>query len=63
MVLCSSSTRDIFGIDSCESGAILSAPNAPAQSEGHGERIYSDNTADVLEGPPNERPASIFFCC
>ncbi len=40
-------------------GAILSAPNAPAQIDGHYEKLHSDYTADVLERPPDERPISI----
>jgi hypothetical protein len=40
-------------------GSILSAPNAPAQFEGHNERLHSDYTANVLEQSPNERPVSI----
>ncbi len=30
-------------------GAIMSAPNALVQFEGHSERLHSDYTADVLE--------------
>ncbi len=37
-------------------GAILSAPNAPAQIDGHYGKLHSDYTADVLECPPDERP-------
>ncbi len=39
-------------------GAIMSAPNALAQFEGHSERLHSDYTADNLEQPSNERPVS-----
>jgi hypothetical protein len=40
-------------------GAILSAPNAPAQIDGHYGKHHSDYTADVLERPPDERLMSI----
>jgi hypothetical protein len=40
-------------------GAILSAPNAPVQIDGHYGKLYSDYTADVLECPPDERSISI----
>ncbi len=40
-------------------GAILSAPNAPAQIKRHYGKLHSDYTADVLECPPDERPISI----
>jgi hypothetical protein len=39
--------------------AILSAPNAPVQYEGHNQRLHSDYTVDVLEQPPNKWPVSI----
>jgi hypothetical protein len=42
-------------------GAILSAPNAPAQIDGHNGKLHSDYTANVLEGPPDERPLSIIM--
>jgi hypothetical protein len=38
---------------------ILSTPNAPAQIDGHYEKLHSDYTADVSERPPDERPISI----
>ncbi len=44
-----------------EGGAILSAPNAPAQIDGHYGKLYSNYTADVLEHPPDERPISIIL--
>jgi hypothetical protein len=40
-------------------GAILSAPNAPAQIDGHYGKLHSDYTANVLECPPDESPISI----
>jgi hypothetical protein len=40
-------------------GAVMSAPNAPAQYQGHNERLHSDYTANVLLQLPNERPISI----
>jgi hypothetical protein len=40
-------------------GAILSAPNSPAQINGHYGKNHSDNTANVLECPPDERPLLI----
>jgi hypothetical protein len=40
-------------------GAILSAPNAPAQIDGHNGKLHSDYTVNVLERPPDERPISI----
>jgi hypothetical protein len=40
-------------------GAILSAPNAPAQIDGHYGKLHSNYTIDVLEHPPDERPISI----
>ncbi len=40
-------------------GVILSAPNAPAQINGHYGKLHFDNTANVLERPPDERPISI----
>ncbi len=40
-------------------GAMLSAPNAPAQIDGHYGKHHSDYTADVCERPPDERPISI----
>ena len=40
-------------------GAILSAPNALAQVDGHYGKLYSDYSANVLERPPCERPVSI----
>jgi hypothetical protein len=42
-------------------GAILSAPNAPAQIDRHYGKLHSDYTADVLERPPGERPISIIL--
>ncbi len=39
-------------------GAILSAPNSPAQIDGHFGKLHSDYTANVLERPPDERPPS-----
>jgi hypothetical protein len=42
-------------------GAILSAPNAPVQIDGHYGKLHSNYTADVLERPPDERPISIFL--
>jgi hypothetical protein len=41
-----------------EGGAILSAPNAPAQIDGHYGKLHSIYTAFVLECPPDERPIS-----
>jgi hypothetical protein len=40
-------------------GAILSAPNAPAQIDGHNGKLHSDYTADVCQRPLDERPVSI----
>jgi hypothetical protein len=40
-------------------GAILSAPNALAQIDGHNGKLHSDYTLNVLERPPDERPISI----
>jgi hypothetical protein len=40
-------------------GAILCAPNAPAQIDGHYRKLHSDYTANVLEHPPDERHKSI----
>jgi hypothetical protein len=40
-------------------GAILSAPNAPAQIDGHNGKLHSDYTADVSQRPLDERPVSI----
>ena len=40
-------------------GAILSAPNAPAQIDGHNGKLHSDYTADVSQHPLDERPVSI----
>jgi hypothetical protein len=40
-------------------GAILSAPDAPAQIDGHYGKLHSNYTANVLEHPPDERPISI----
>ncbi len=37
----------------------MSAPNAPAQIDGHYGKLHSNYTADVLERPPDERPISI----
>jgi hypothetical protein len=42
-------------------GAILSAPNAPAQVDGHDGKLHSDYTANVLECTPDERPVSIIM--
>jgi hypothetical protein len=42
-----------------KAGAILSAPNAPAQINGHNGKLHSDYTADVFVHPPDERPISI----
>jgi hypothetical protein len=42
-------------------GAILSAPNAPAQIDGHYGKLNSDYTAKVLECPPDARPISIIL--
>ncbi len=39
----------------------MSAPNAPAQINGHNGELHSDYTADVLERPPDERPISIII--
>jgi hypothetical protein len=39
-------------------GAILSAPNAPAQIDGHHGKLPSYFAANVLEHPPDERPIS-----
>jgi hypothetical protein len=41
--------------------AILSAPNAPAQIDGHYGKLHSDYTAVVLERPPDDRPISIIM--
>jgi hypothetical protein len=40
-------------------GAILSAPNTPAQIDGHYGKLHFDYTANVLERPPGERPISL----
>jgi hypothetical protein len=40
-------------------GAILSAPNAPAQIDRHDGKLHSNYTANVLELSPDERPISI----
>ncbi|MFM8445826.1 MAG: hypothetical protein ACKN9Z_00475 [Actinomycetota bacterium] len=40
-------------------GAILSAPHAPAQIDGHNGKLHSDYTADVSQRPLDERPVSI----
>jgi hypothetical protein len=40
-------------------GEILSAPNAPAQIDGHNGKLHSDYTADVSQHPLDEWPASI----
>jgi hypothetical protein len=40
-------------------GAILSAPNAPAQIDGHHGKLHSNYSANVLECPPDERPIPI----
>ncbi len=40
-------------------GAILSAPNASAQIDGHNGKLHSDYTANVLKRPPDEMPISI----
>jgi hypothetical protein len=40
-------------------GAILSAPNAPAQINERYGKLHSDYTTNVLECPPDERPISI----
>jgi hypothetical protein len=42
-------------------GAILSAPNAPAQMDGHYGKLHSDYTANVLKHSPDERPISIIM--
>ncbi len=42
-------------------GAILSAPNAPAQIDGHYGKLHSNYTANVLEHPPDKRPISIIL--
>ncbi len=42
-------------------GAILSAPNSPAQINGHYEKLHSNYTANILERPPDERPISIIM--
>ncbi len=42
-------------------GAILSAPNAPFQIDGHYGKLHSDYTANVLERPPDKRPVSIIM--
>jgi hypothetical protein len=40
-------------------GAILSAPNAPAQIYGHYGKLHFDYTANVLKRPQDERSKSI----
>lgn len=40
-------------------GAILSAPHAQAQLDGHHGKLHSDYTADVSQRPLDERPVSI----
>jgi hypothetical protein len=40
-------------------GAILSAPNAPAQNDRYYGKLHSNYTANVLERTPDERPLSI----
>lgn len=40
-------------------GAIMSAPYAPAQIDGHNGKLHSDYTADVSQRPLDERPISI----
>jgi hypothetical protein len=42
-------------------GAILSAPNSPAQIDGHYGKIHSNYTANVLKSPPDERPLSLIM--
>jgi hypothetical protein len=42
-----------------KAGAILSAPNAPVQIDGHNGKLHFDYTADVFKCPPDERPISI----
>jgi hypothetical protein len=46
-------------VETCKGVAVLSAPNSPAQINGHYGKLYSDFTADVLECLPDERPLSI----
>jgi hypothetical protein len=41
-------------------GAIMSAPNAPAQYQGHNEWLHSNYTANVLLRSPDERLILIF---
>jgi len=40
-------------------GAIMSAPHAPAQLDGHEGKLHSDYLADVSQRPLDERPVSI----
>ncbi len=42
-------------------GAILSAPNSPAQIDGHYGKLHSNYTADILECLPDERLLSIIL--